>query len=101
MSKSPGGGAEHALGVIRTFLKSCRQPALLEPGEEILPLAADNFTLELNGERLTIQAWDRTRNLSRRVTSAGEPSPGPARARRRNTAAGRGQFHAGAERRAP
>jgi hypothetical protein len=53
---------------IEAFLKNSRQPALLEPGEEILALTGDNFALELRGERLTLQAWDRKRNLARRVT---------------------------------
>ena len=66
--------ATHAL--IRKFLAGCTEPALLEPGEEVLPLNGDNLLLELRGDRLTLQAWDRTRNLTRRVTSAGTPSPG-------------------------
>ena len=53
---------------IEAFLKNSRRPALLEPGEELLPLTPDNFALDLRGERLTFQAWDRTRNLARRVT---------------------------------
>jgi hypothetical protein len=52
---------------IESFLKQCRQPALLEPGEELLALAAGNFTLEFRGSRLTLDAWDRTRNISRRI----------------------------------
>jgi hypothetical protein len=28
---------------IESFLKNCREPAVLEPGEEILPLTADNY----------------------------------------------------------
>jgi hypothetical protein len=59
---------------IEAFLKNCREPALLEPGEELLPIAADNFLLELRGSRLTLQAWDRTRNLTRRVTAAKDPT---------------------------
>ena len=58
---------------IERFLASSRQPALLEPGEPLLPLAADNISLQLRGSRLTLQAWDQTHNLVRRVTGvAGE-----------------------------
>jgi len=57
---------------IEAFLKNSRQPALLEPGEELLPLTEDNFALDLRGGRLTLQAWDRTRNLTRRVTGIQE-----------------------------
>ena len=58
---------EEIRAAIAAFLKNSKQPALLEPGEELLPLTEDNFALDLRGERLTLQAWDRTRNLTRRV----------------------------------
>jgi hypothetical protein len=54
---------------IESFLKNCREPALLEPGEEILPLTGDNYALEVRGSRLTLQAWDRMRNWTRRITA--------------------------------
>jgi hypothetical protein len=57
---------------IEDFLKGAREPALLEPGEELLPLNADNYSLEMRGSRLTLQAWDRTRNWSRRLTAITE-----------------------------
>jgi hypothetical protein len=52
---------------IEEFLRNAREPALMEPGEELLPLTADNYSLEMRGSRLTLQAWDRTRNWTRRV----------------------------------
>ncbi len=62
-----------AQAAIERFLQSSRRPALLEPGEPLLPLAADNYSLQLCGSRLTLQAWDPTRNLVRRITGvAGE-----------------------------
>src|ERR1022692_4181831 len=57
---------------IEDFLKSAREPALLEPGEELLPLSGENYSLEMRGSRLTLQAWDRTRNWSRRLTAITE-----------------------------
>ena len=60
--------------MIEAFLESCRQPALLEPGEELFPITAENFLLDVHGSRLTLQAWDRTRNLTRRVVGAGQPT---------------------------
>ena len=60
---------------IQAFLQTCRQPALLEPGEELLPLTPDNYAVELRGTRLTLEAWDRHRNLTRRVTAIKETSP--------------------------
>ncbi len=67
---------EEARAAIEAFLAGARQPALLEPGEELLPLGDGNFALELRGARLTLQAWDRTRNLTRRVMGVGEASAG-------------------------
>jgi hypothetical protein len=60
--------AEENRAAIESFLQSCRQPALLEPGEELIPLT-DNYAIETRGARLTVQAWDRTRNLTRRITT--------------------------------
>jgi hypothetical protein len=73
--RGDGRSAEDTRAVIEAFLKNCREPALLEPGEALLPITAGNFSLELRGSRLTLQAWDRTRNLTRRVTAAKDPTP--------------------------
>jgi len=54
---------------IQTFVKECRQPALMEPGEDLIELAGGNYALDLRGPRLMLQAWDSTRNLTRRVTA--------------------------------
>ena len=74
--RAAGRCGEEARAAIEAFLAGARQPALLEPGEELLPLGEGNFALELRGARLTLQAWDRTRNLTRRVTGVGEASAG-------------------------
>lgn len=52
---------------IERFLKACRRPCLLEPGEELLPLKEGSFTVDQTGTRLTIQVWSDTRNLTRRI----------------------------------
>ncbi|MBV9507515.1 MAG: hypothetical protein JO323_21180 [Acidobacteriia bacterium] len=62
-----GRSAEEVRKAIEDFFSQCRQPALLEPGEELIHLTADNFALEFRGSRLTLQAWDRARNLTRRI----------------------------------
>jgi hypothetical protein len=59
---------------IEAFLRAAREPAILEPGEELLPLTSDNYILEMRGSRLTVQAWDRTRNWTRRVVDVAAPS---------------------------
>jgi hypothetical protein len=76
LQRSAGRSAEEIRGVIETFLKACKDPALLEPGEELLPVTAENLALEVRGTRLTLQAWDRTRSLTRRVTAIHEAAAG-------------------------
>src|SRR5947209_1393510 len=66
---------EETRAAIEAFLAQCRQPALMEPGEELLPLTGGNFALEIRGSRLTLEAWDRTRNFARRITAIGENTP--------------------------
>ena len=54
-------------GVLERFIAGAVQPALLDPGEEPLHLIADQWSLsEWNG-RLVLQAWDRHRNLVRKI----------------------------------
>jgi len=68
-SRVEGRSAEEIRSSIEGFLANCRQPALLEPGEELLALETNNFALGFRGSRLTIEAWDRNRNLVRRISS--------------------------------
>lgn len=75
-TRGTGRGAGEARAAIEAFLKDCRQPALFEPGEELLPLTGDNFALDLHGSRLTLQAWDRHRNFTRRVIEIRESGKG-------------------------
>src|SRR5579871_2523272 len=74
--RAGGRSAADAQAAIERFLKASRQPALLEPGEDVLPLGDGNFVLETRGSRLTLQAWDRTRNLVRRVSAIKEEARG-------------------------
>lgn len=67
--------AEENRAAIEAFLNSCRQPALLEPGEELIPLT-DNYAMETRGARLTLQAWDRLRNFTRRVKEVNHSGAG-------------------------
>ncbi|HTS60767.1 MAG TPA: hypothetical protein VMH28_02025 [Candidatus Acidoferrales bacterium] len=77
MARNPredGRSAVELRVAIEGFLENCREPALLEPGEEMLPLAGDNYALEVRGSRLTLQAWDRMRNWTRRITAVEQAS---------------------------
>ncbi len=61
--------AQNLQAEIERFLKDCRRPALLEPGEELLALHAGNHELTVRGSRLTLQAWDDGRNFVRRIVA--------------------------------
>ncbi|RPI17494.1 MAG: hypothetical protein EHM65_03015, partial [Acidobacteriales bacterium] len=80
MPPSAGGASgrwpAEAHAAIERFLSASRQPALLEPGEDHFPLAPGCFLVDWNGQRLTIQVWDRTRSLVRRVTGVKHENPG-------------------------
>jgi hypothetical protein len=71
-----GAGAEEMRRVVAAFVGNARQPALLEPGEELLPIGAENFLLEARPRGLLLQAWDRSRNLTRHVTAIKASSAG-------------------------
>ena len=55
--------------VVERFIATAAQPAVLDPGEQPLPLVGQNWEIsEWNG-RLTLQAWDADRNLVRKIVS--------------------------------
>ena len=68
----PGRSAEELEAAVERFLKASQQPALLEPGEEIIPLSGGNFALENRGSRIILQASDDRRSLVRRVVDIRE-----------------------------
>jgi len=58
---------------IEQFLKTAAQPVLMEPGEDPLPICADKFVLGArNGGACTLECWDQTRNLVRRIRAVGK-----------------------------
>ncbi len=72
----PGRSARELQAAVESFLKASKQPALLEPGEEIFALTAANFILDASDTRLTLQAWSDKRNLVRRVVDVREQARG-------------------------
>jgi hypothetical protein len=54
---------------IRTFIESARDPVLIEPGDDPIPIHPDSFALADRGAFVTIECWSATRNLVRRVRS--------------------------------
>jgi len=74
--RAPGRSAPELQAAVEGFLKASKQPALLEPGEEIIPITSGNLTIDLRDARVTLQAWDERRNLVRRVVDIGEQARG-------------------------
>ena len=72
----PGRSAEELQAAVERFLKASQQPALLEPGERIIPITGANFVLEVRNARFTVQAWDEQRNVVRRVIDIQEETRG-------------------------
>ncbi len=62
--------------VIERFLKACRNPHLLEPGEELLPLKEGSYSIDRTEARLRIEAWSDRRNFTRRIVGIGEERKG-------------------------
>jgi hypothetical protein len=61
---------------IDSFVRSARQPALLEPGEPLLPFTSETFHFEQHPTHVLVQAWDANRNIVRKVTEVREQSRG-------------------------
>jgi hypothetical protein len=52
---------------IAEFARTARQPVIFEPGNDPIPVNADNLQLTCRGEILTLEAWTDNQNLVRRV----------------------------------
>ena len=61
---------------IERFLAASHEPALSEPGEELIPISAGNFVLDSSRGVLRLQAWSERRNLVRRITGIEQESRG-------------------------
>jgi hypothetical protein len=74
--RAPGRSAGEVQAAVERFLEGSRKPALLEPGEPLLPLTKGNCVLELRNSRLTLHAWDERRNLARQIIDIREEQRG-------------------------
>lgn len=52
---------------IERFLASSRRPVLFEPGEDPIAVTRECFVLTARGDLATIECWNETKNLVRRV----------------------------------
>jgi hypothetical protein len=65
-----GSVTPHALQQeILAFLATCAAPAVLEPGDEILPLADGGYSLDCDAEGLLLECWCESRSLRRRIVA--------------------------------
>lgn len=58
---------ELLLKQIEDFLSRCRRPAVLEYGDNLLVLLPGFYALEIRSGRLSVEIWDETRTVSRRI----------------------------------
>ncbi len=72
----PNEAAEEAHRAILRFLERSKTPVLIEPGEGQIPLTGDSIHVEIANGRLTLQAWDKDRNVVRKVTGITEEKTG-------------------------
>ncbi len=55
------------LATIQTFLSTCKNPAVLEYGEQMAGLIPGQYALELRSGRVWIEVWCEARSISRRI----------------------------------
>ena len=54
--------------IIAAFLAGAKEPAIVEPGQEPIPLTPGCYHVEGTTDRVYLEAWTRDRTLSRRIT---------------------------------
>jgi hypothetical protein len=52
---------------VETFLAQSREPVVIEPGEDPIPIQADNFVLGGTATRPLIECWSTKKNIARRI----------------------------------
>ena len=53
---------------LNRFINASKEPAIVEAGQEPMPLVSGNYVLEQSSGRLFVESWTRDRTLSRRIT---------------------------------
>jgi hypothetical protein len=66
---------QHASELIAAFLSNSKEPVVVEPGQDPIPLVSGAYAIDFSGERLFLEAWTRDRTLSRRITGVVESKP--------------------------
>ncbi len=60
--------AEDLQSRLQSFVESCRDPVLVEPGEAPVPLLSGKFSLETRGASCVLHAWGEQVNIVRRLS---------------------------------
>ena len=68
MIKAQRENPQELLKIIESFLASCRNPAVLEHGEEPIQLAGNQCSFEIRAGRLAVEVWNGERCISRRIS---------------------------------
>jgi len=68
--------AEVLRAELERFLLTCRQPAILEPGQAPLELIPDQYRLSVRPHGLLLEAWDDSRTWARRLVGLLPPEGG-------------------------
>lgn len=61
--------ARGVFDAVREFLAHCRQPVLVETGEQPIPLTEGRYNLEPRGQSCVLHAWGEEGNLVRRIVA--------------------------------
>ena len=67
--------AQELLATIQRFVDACGNPAVLEFGEDLIPLTEGSHTLEIREERLWLELWHEDRTISRRLLTVEKSTP--------------------------
>ena len=59
---------DEAFSELTRFLEHAKQPAVLEAGQDPIPLVAGSYRVDRTADRLFLEAWTRDRTLARRLT---------------------------------
>lgn len=59
---------ESVRGAVERFVAGAESPAVLDPGEEPIPLVTGRWSLSEWSGRLVLEAWDERRNLVRKIS---------------------------------
>ncbi|MGA8593468.1 MAG: hypothetical protein WB676_01880 [Bryobacteraceae bacterium] len=76
MPRVPGPDVDGLLTEIEEFLRRCSRPAVVEVGDEPLPLIPGQHLLEVRHGSLFFSAWPECRSINRRITGIEARKPG-------------------------